>query len=93
MVFNRFHKFPILTEYCCETCNRLIVNYIILTNDMTIKWINAINSYIKIVTHFAVQNVLLDELLSGDLDAAYVIGPVDEDIFNVFHVLRYRVKY
>ena len=57
----------------------------------TVEDFGLLNSDIKIVTHFAVQNVLLDELLSGDLDAAYVIGPVDEDIFNVFPVLRYKL--
>ena len=57
----------------------------------TVEDFGLLNSDIKIVTHFAVQNVVLDELISGDVDAAYVIGPVDEKQFNVFPVLRYKL--
>ena len=48
-------------------------------------------SDVKVVTHFASQDTLLDELISGDVDVAHLIGPVDEKRFNVFPVLKYKL--
>ena len=46
---------------------------------------------IKVITHFASQEALIDELLSGDVDVVQIIGQTDDKRFNLYPILKYRL--
>lgn len=57
----------------------------------TVEDYSLLNKDLSIIIHSAPQDVLLEELKSGEVDVVQVIGPVDEKQFDVYPIFRYKL--